>query len=210
MKANVTIRFSPQRPASPVRTRGFSLVELLAVMAVVAVLSGATAMMFTNGRSVGIKTSAAQVSSMLSMARDLAVTSNRPTRFIIVSEQGTNPGDLRLKSYGVLQYDISLAQYILASPLKQLPTGVYFYEDQSNEAAGRGIFDSRDEFTIRGGQVDYAYIEFQPTGGTKTSSGANIFSLAGGVSADVPLPNTADSARLGVAQHTGRVRVERR
>jgi hypothetical protein len=147
---------------------------------------------------------------MLSMARDLAVTSNRATRFIVVSEQATNPGDSRLRSYGVLQYDMSLAQFVLASPLKQLPTGVYFSEDRGSEAAGRGIFDSRGQIAIRGGQVDYAYIEFQPTGGTKTSSGANIFSLAGGASADALLPNAVDYARLGVAQHTGRVRVERK
>jgi prepilin-type N-terminal cleavage/methylation domain-containing protein len=190
--------------------RGFSLVELLAVMALVALLSGATAMMFSDGRAVGIKTSASQISSTLTMARDLAVTSNRRTRFIVLTEANSNPADLRLKSYGVLQYDTALAQYALASPLKHLPTGVYFDEDQENEAAGRGIFDSQDKFTIRGGEVEYAYVEFLPAGGTKATSGANIFSLVGGSAPGQPLPGGKDYARLGVAQHTGRVKVERK
>lgn len=190
--------------------RAFSLVELLAVMALVALLSGATAMMFSNGRSAGIKTSAAEISGALTMARDLAVTSNRRTRFIIVTEADSNPGDLRLKSYGILQYDTALAQYVLASPLKHLPTGVFFDEDQENEAAGRGIFDSQDTAPIRGGNVDYAYVEFLPAGGTKATSGSNIFSLVGGTAPGQPVPGSTDYARLGVAQHTGRVKVERK
>lgn len=191
-------------------SRAFSLIELLTVTALVALLSGATAMMFSGGRSVGIKTSAAQISSTLSMARDLAVTSNRRTRFIIVTGGDGDLGTMRLKSYGVLQYDSATSRYVMAFPLKQLPAGVFFDEDQENEAAGRGIFDSLDKVEVRGGEVDYAYVEFLPVGGTSATSGANIFSLVGGNAPGQPDPNAKDYARLGVAQHTGRVKVERK
>ena len=185
----------------------FSLIELLAVMAILAVLSGATAMMFSDGKTLGIRTSSALVSSTLSMARDLAVTSNRRTRFVVVTENAANPGELRRKSFGVLQYDG--AQFVIVSAFKPLPAGVYFAEDQENDATGQGIFDARDQVALRGGSVEYAYIEFLPSGGTKGTSGENIFSLAAGTGADQVLPGKSDYARLGVAQHTGRVKVER-
>jgi type II secretory pathway pseudopilin PulG len=190
--------------------RAFSLVELLAVTALVALLSGATAMMFTNGRSAGLQTSAAEISGALTMARDLAVTSNRRTRFIIVSGADDNPGTMRLKSYCILQYDPAQAAFATVFPLKHLPAGVYFDEDQENEAAGRGVFDFRDRINLRGTGVDYAYVEFLPAGGTTAASGANIFSLVAGSAAGEPLPGAKDYVRLGVAQHTGRVKVERR
>lgn len=185
----------------------FSLIELLAVMAIVAVLSGATAMMFSDGKSLGIRTSSAQVSSTLSMARDLAVTSNRRTRFVVLTESASNPGELRRKSFGVLQYDG--VQFVPVSAWKQLPEGVYFAEDQKNEAAGQGIFEFRDHVPWRGTSVEYAYIEFLPSGGTKGTSGENIFSLAAGTTGEHILSEKQDYARLGVAQHTGRVKVER-
>lgn len=189
--------------------RAFSLVELLTVMALVALLSGATAMMFSGGRSTGITTSAVQISSALAMARDLAVTSNRRTRFIIVDEADGNPAALRRKSYGILQFDSASSQWALVHPLEHLPTGVVFGEDPENEAAGRGVFDFRDQTTLRGGVVEYVYLEFLPAGGTTANSGANIFSLVGDAGPDQPAPATMDYARLGVAQHTGRVKVER-
>ena len=185
----------------------FSLVELLAVMAIVAVLSGATAMMFSDGKTLGIRTSSAEVSSTLSMARDLAVTSNRRTRFVVVTENVSNPGELRRKSFGVLKHDGT--QFVPVSAWKQLPAGVYFAEDQKNEASGQGIFAFRDQVLLRGNSVEYAYIEFLPSGGTKESSGENIFSLAAGTGPDQILTEKRDFARLGVAQHTGRVKVER-
>lgn len=202
---------SPSRSLSFARTRrAFSLVELLTVMAIVALLSGATAMVFSDGRSLGIQTSAAQVSSTLSMARDLAVTTNRRTRFMIVTEAATNPLDQQRKSYAVLQYDETLGQFVPVSPLKALPAGVLFAGDQENEAIGQGIFDSRAQVVMRGASVDYAYIEFLPSGGTSGNSAANIFSITQGVSADQGPTHQANYARLGVAQHTGRVKVERR
>jgi prepilin-type N-terminal cleavage/methylation domain-containing protein len=208
MKTIVTRPGRPQRGIRSRRTAGaFSLVELLMVMAIVAVLSGATAMMFSDGKALGIRTSSAQVSSTLSMARDLAVTSNRRTRFVVVTENASNPGDLRRKSFGVLQYDGS--QFVPVSAWMQLPAGVYFTEDQKNEATGQGIFDFRDQVMLRGNSVEYAYIEFLPSGGTKGSSGENIFSLAAGTAPDQILAGKQDYARLGVAQHTGRVKVER-
>ncbi len=64
------------------------------------------------------------------------------------------------------------------------PRGVFFGEDQENEASGRGIFESRAQISLRGSAVDYAYIEFQPSGGTSGNSTANIFSIVQGTAAD--------------------------
>lgn len=190
--------------------RAYSLVEVLVVVTIVAILSGTATMMFSDARSVGIQTSAAQISSVLSMARDLAVTSNRRIRFIIVSNSGANAKDWRLRSYGVLKYDMDEATFKVAMPLKSLPGGIYFGEDQEGEASGHGVFDLQDQITIQGAPVDYAYIEFLPTGGTTAVSGANVFSILSGREAGAPIPGSKNYARLGVAQHTGRVRMERK
>ncbi|MDQ3621143.1 MAG: hypothetical protein M3463_01435, partial [Verrucomicrobiota bacterium] len=72
------------------------------------------------------------------------------------------------------------------------------------------LFDAPDSMGIQNiAQAEYAFIEFLPTGATSTPSAENIFVVERAVEPGVSLSNNQLYARLGVAQHTGRVKVER-
>jgi Tfp pilus assembly protein FimT len=191
----------------------FSLVELLTVMGILALLAGAGTAVFTDMRSTGISGSTAQVGGALSMARDQAVAANRRVRFVIVTADSQNPQDWKLRKYGMLQQkglDPTANDWELVGPLSQLPNGVYFGKNEKDgSSVGSQMLERKANTTLQGKPVAYSYIEFLPNGAANDVSGSNIFSIAGRASADHEVINSSNVARVGVAQHTGRVRIER-
>lgn len=197
------------------KSRAFSLVELLAVIAILAILAGASTKFFDSARSSGISTSTAQVGGALSMARDMAVAANRRVRFVIVTDSAENPSEWRLRKYGILQQnslDPSSDDWQLSAPLMQLPTGVFFGKNEKSVAGsvtGGQMLDRTAVASLQGKNISYSYIEFLPSGGANNASGANIFAIMGRSSSDGQVINSQNAAYVGVAQHTGRVRIEK-
>jgi prepilin-type N-terminal cleavage/methylation domain-containing protein len=201
---------------------GMTMMELIVVMAIIVILAGVGVSAFqSGGRNSVVSTAAAEVSGMIEGARQLAISSNHRTRFFVVTGSSSNPKEWRLARYGVMRekrLDSGKSEFNMVTPLKPLQSGAYFREDDESLASGvkgpsGGIFDStsEDHATIQGENVEYAYIEFLPTGGTTGGSGQNLFKILRAPDAETAPSEDQRSnyARIGVAQHTGRVKIQR-
>lgn len=199
------MKHSPRFPQS-----AFSLVELLSVIAILAVLASAAVATMGAGQSA-VKTSVTQVASTASLARDLAITSNRRVRFAIIDGSETNPEAWRWQRYGVLKQqglDPNASDWEMAAAFTQLPAGASFGRNEQSAGTDGQMVERTAVGTIQGKSVTYAYVEFLPNGAADTVSGANIFSLRGR-SAEGGSVDASRITHVGISQHTGRVRVER-
>ncbi len=198
---------------------------MVVVVGIIGVIIAIGMSAFSGGSGVLLSTSTTQVSNMISGARQLAVSQNCRTRFYILLNEDPNKPEWRLRGYGILKQELGVTDngepyFRPASGLNLLREGIYFQRDlpvdgQDNDSEplpeGQQLLDRKPgEMSFQNvNKVRYAYIEFLPTGGTTTPSAGNIVRLERGLEPGVPMPNQTDYARIGVAQHTGRVKVER-
>lgn len=189
---------------------GFSLVELLCVVSIVSILAGAGAIAL-NGKSASISTDSAKIFSMISEARQLAITANVRTRFIIFTGSERNPLEWHMRRYGILREQRDTLSGMTSSfeqvgSPNSLGAGVYF---QQTKAYGKGVFESEDSGKLPGApNADYAYIEFLPSGMTTGASAANVFQIGLGDSS-ASSPDETQNIVIGVTQKVGRVRIEK-
>lgn len=206
----------------PTRQRGptgFSLVELLAVISIIVVMLGMGAYIFGGNGSfaAALSTSTTQVAGAIEGARQLAVTTNCRTRFGILTNNPANRQDWKLRSYVVLKEAPGSGlngapSFSVVTALEQLRTGIYMQRDVSLALpeGGRQMLERTATCPLQDvGSAEYAYIEFLPTGAATTSTAENIFVIERGIEPGVSMPNNHNITRIGVTQHTGRVRVER-
>jgi prepilin-type N-terminal cleavage/methylation domain-containing protein len=199
--------------------RGFSLVELIVVIAIIAILAviGASVL---SGSNVTISSAATQVSASIAGARQLAISKNCRTRFIIVTNKQTNRADWRLNRYAVLRVPENYADttgtsaFVQVTELAELGSGVYFRDNihkDANVTAPKSMLDPTyvDTTRVNGEDIEYAYIEFLPTGQTARTSTENIFEIEKAPTADISPPNNMNYVRIGVSQYTGRVKFQR-
>jgi len=198
---------------------GFSLVELLAVISIIVVMLGIGAYIFGGNSSfaAALSTSTTQVAGGIEGARQLAVTTNCRTRFGVLTNDPANKEEWRLRSYVVLKEapGSSLngqAAFSAVTSVEYLRTGIYVQRDVSVDLpkGGKQMLERTATTALQDvASAQYAYIEFLPTGAATTSTSENIFMIERGMEPGVSLPNNHNFARIGVTQHTGRVRIER-
>lgn len=187
---------------------------VMAIMALIMALAGA-AIFQTSRAGLPAASAAVQLRSLLSNARELAITTNTRTRVAFVTEGGPSDDGWAYRACVVLQRqfvgggdedeDSSPWRQVLASPVEMMPSGIYF--DPSSP-----VFGVSDLHQRQGGSVAenfrYGYVEFQPTGGTTQSSAQNIVVLIPSTGPGEPAVNPDMRALIGVARTSGRIRIE--
>lgn len=107
--------------AAPISHRAFSLVELLAVMAIMALLMGvATPAFQSSSRASHLTQAGNRLADMASLARQTASSKNVITAIVLVSK----PSPLEKQAVTLLEYDAANAQWKIASPWIRLPESV--------------------------------------------------------------------------------------
>jgi prepilin-type N-terminal cleavage/methylation domain-containing protein len=116
---------------------GFSLVELLTVVAIMAVVMGLVAVGVSGMQRPGLQTAAAQVSSGMSLARQLAITRNTTSAFIVATT--TNDAWMPaepFKYWSVASSNRGLNTWTLRKDWEKLPDGAVFLESLGGAPTG--------------------------------------------------------------------------
>ena len=108
------------------RAGGFSLVELLTVVAIMAIIMGVVVVSVQGMQRPGLQTAASQVSSGLSLARQLAITRNTTAAFIIATNTGTGMPAEPFRSWAVIFSNRGFSNWTLFKDWERLPEGAVF------------------------------------------------------------------------------------
>ena len=166
---------------TPGKCRGFSLIEVLTVIAIIAVLMAAGAIGLGNLRAgKGTSTAIASCESLFEEARTIAVSKNCKARIMV---EGRTGEDSYLRRVVVAHEEIGADgnpvpnSWILSSRGYEMPQGTFYSQDYSKGAGGSGTVATEDmSLKNEGGKEmtdyngDYYVYEF---------NGQGIFAAAG-------------------------------
>jgi prepilin-type N-terminal cleavage/methylation domain-containing protein len=115
-------------PAAAPPSSGFTLVELLSVVAIMAIIFGLLAVSITQTRGPAVQVAAGQVASGLGLARQIAIAKNTRTRFVISHTNAPGMPDEPFRYWTVLSYDDSSSppRWLMEKEWEPLPQGVVF------------------------------------------------------------------------------------
>lgn len=124
-RASLPILFG--RPCAVLRTRAaFSLVELLVVVAIISIMAAILGLGLKGMKSPAIQSAASQVTSGLSLARQLAITKN--TKAALLIETNSVNGRVPFRYWAVVYSNTSTTNWTLAKKWEALPEGAVFVE----------------------------------------------------------------------------------
>ena len=141
---------------------GMSLIELLVVAAIISMMAGLLALGLKGMKSPAIQGAASQVTSGLSLARQLAITKNTKAALLIAMDN--NNGRIPLRHWAV-GYSNRTGNWTVAKKWEPLPEGTFFLESVTNtidnppmpKALGEAFFASTNDF--KGGTPGLITIE---------------------------------------------------
>lgn len=207
-------------PWHRLRNRAFTLVELLVVIGLMVVLIAMGVRAFSSlGKGLPMREAVNEVTDTLNAARQIAITNNANTRFVIITDVNQA---FRYGTYGIMKDTFVTSgsfTYLAAAPFQSLPAGIYFKSDSSVDDASKYPNGSSPSdpaataFPLRGQTITdtgYRYIEFTPTGNTLTSNEQNLMILGKGYSPGTLLSDQIDpdKATIYVGSSTGRVKLQ--
>lgn len=223
----------PSRPSGSSRSRAFTLIEILCVLAIGGVIAAMAA--FALRPTGQISTAARMLSNVMSVARSEAIGRRTMVQLRVArrwagSSAADREGNLRQFSVWALREDAAgVRRYVQIGKWETLPVGVVIDEDPSmarytfppggvpgTSAFAAGLANAVTAEQMGGRQLDYVWIQFDPSGAVvfpKASAslpmGRVAFVLAPGTVDGTGTaglrPDPAEYAVVGVATLTGRV-----
>ena len=107
-------------------SRGMSLIELLVVAAIISMMAALLGLGLKGMKSPAIKGAASQVTSGLSLARQLAISKN--TKAALIIESGTANGRIPYRHWAVVYSNKGSGNWTVAKKWEPLPEGAVFVE----------------------------------------------------------------------------------
>lgn len=107
---------------------GFSLIELLTVIVIMALIMGVVGVGITGMSRPGLQTGASQVASGMSLARQLAISKNTSAAFIIATSTGGDMPSQPFKYWAVAVSNRATANWSLQKDWERLPEGAVFLQ----------------------------------------------------------------------------------
>ena len=166
------------------KQHAFSLIELLVVMAIIAIIAGITIPAFTHlGKAQSLTSAGASLLDQLALARQTAVSQNRvvEVRFYQRLEDPTQPANAtgnpaRFRSFRTMVYDEQVNNAFAQTTMQNFPTRVVLCEDKTfstlifpytNSVPPRPFL--KETLSSAEKDLSYQFIRFKPTGGTDLS-----------------------------------------
>lgn len=163
------------------KNRGFSLIELLVVMAIITLVIGLLVPAFSSiGRAQALTSGGSAIIDSLTSARQTALAQNRvvEVRFYKRRENPGYPADPvanaeKFRSFRSVIYDDQVRHYRPLTAIQNLPAGVIIAEEAEFSSLLHPYTDTvpsrkLDKESLPGGEgeVEFQCIRFRPTGGT--------------------------------------------
>jgi len=208
------------------KTRGFSLMELLTVITIIAIILGTVFYGVSNFASAGLSTSTRQVADFMSLCRSRAIAGHTVVRFgVVVSESSEFP-DTQYRAYSSWVWNKNRRAYEQNEGWKLLPVDVVFSSEDSKMIQGSS-YAANDASSIRGnfiledsdmetfeeefspyGKVTLRFLEFTAAGRARTPGGEkrNLITVLKPTNTGEEIDNWS---QINVDRLTGRVRVYR-
>jgi hypothetical protein len=122
--------FPPKRKILTKTSAAFSLVELLTVVAIMAIMMGILAMSIGRGNSNALQVAASQVATGMGLARQIAITKNTDALFLIAHRQGSSATDYypaeAFRYWSVVYFNRADNVWNIATDWTELPPGTVF------------------------------------------------------------------------------------
>ncbi len=197
-----------QKIATGKRSSAWTLVEMLAVLGILALLTAATVPALQGMSRSGRTAAIGQIMGLFDQARSLALAQGRPV-YVVIADR-TVGGEQACRAIGIYQEqeDTSLSP-ALTSRWHVLPVGCRFLDDAGTPSLLTAPQSDAEapRFVLPGESASRAlpYLKFNPTGGVDhpaQSLWTRLFLSARQGNADIP----AD--QISIARFTGRPKCE--
>ncbi|MEI9898640.1 MAG: GspH/FimT family pseudopilin [Chthoniobacter sp.] len=178
---------APEACARPSSRSGFSLVEIMAVMAVITMVAGfvVPALKGLVGGNT-VDSGAAQLSGLLNLARSEAIAQHTLVRFVVATESAAGQTDGSLRRVSLWAWQADIGQYRPITKWEELPVGLIIEKGipdyvrsasyaQNDASTVRGSCVLDDSFSAEAtfsadtgfGAISTRFIEFTPSGSAR-------------------------------------------